>query len=118
MLYTLELHELEALIREREADAAVLPPGRKRPKRPMDAGPRLRRTQALTRLASPDRRPPGQRRSVLLLSATAAPRGSGAMIGVVSRKLIALFASRGPDRSLFGSCECYRKIRAAQITPK
>jgi hypothetical protein len=36
-----KLHELEALIKEREADAAILPPGRKRPKRPMDAGPRL-----------------------------------------------------------------------------
>ena len=36
-----KLHELEALIKEREADAAVLPPGRKRPKRPMDAGPRV-----------------------------------------------------------------------------
>jgi hypothetical protein len=36
-----KLRELEALIKEREADAEVFPPGRKRPKRPMDAGPRL-----------------------------------------------------------------------------
>jgi hypothetical protein len=34
-----KLHELEALIKEREADAKVFPPGRKRPTRPMDAGP-------------------------------------------------------------------------------
>jgi hypothetical protein len=36
-----KLRELEALIKEREADAEVFPPGRKRPTRPMDAGPRL-----------------------------------------------------------------------------
>jgi hypothetical protein len=41
-----KLHQLEALIKEREADAAVLPPGRKRPKRQMDAGP-LGRAPAL-----------------------------------------------------------------------